>query len=109
LKINGKTDKFIERRLADKVFPAHIARRQKIPFYLPVEYFLDKPQFKRLVADTLNETAVKKRGYFEPKRVAALIDNMNRTREFVFCKQVVSLVILELWHQVFIDKAFKFE
>lgn len=109
LKINGKTDKFIERRLADKVFPAHIARREKIPFYLPVEYFLDKPQFKRLVADTLNETAVKKRGYFEPKKVAALIDNMNRTREFVFCKQVVSLVILELWHQVFIDKAFKFE
>jgi asparagine synthase (glutamine-hydrolysing) len=109
LKINGKTDKFIERKLADKVFPAHIARRQKIPFYLPVEYFLDKPQFKRLVADTLNETAVKKRGYFEPKKVAALIDNMNRTREFVFCKQVVSLVILELWHQVFIDKAFKFD
>ena len=109
LKINGKTDKFIERKLADKVFPAHIARRQKIPFYLPVEYFLDQPQFKRLVADTLNETAVKKRGYFEPKRVAALIDNMYRTREFVFCKQVVSLVILELWHQVFIDKAFKFD
>ena len=41
--------------------------------------------------------------------MAALIDNMYRTREFVFCKQVVSLVILELWHQVFIDKAFRFE
>jgi hypothetical protein len=84
------------------------AARMALP-ELPVEYFLDKPQFKRLVADTLNETAVKKRGYFEPKRVAALIDNMNRTREFVFCKQVVSLVILELWHQVFIDKAHRFE
>ena len=109
LKINGKTDKFIERKLADKVFPPHIARRQKIPFYLPVEYFLDKPQFKQLVADTLNETAVKKRGYFDPKKVTALLDNMRRTREFVYCKQVMSLVVLELWHQVFVDKAYRFE
>ncbi len=71
LKINKGTDKFIERKLADKVFPPHIARRAKIPFYLPVEYFLDKPQFKSLVADTLNEDAVKKRGYFDPTRVTA--------------------------------------
>jgi asparagine synthase (glutamine-hydrolysing) len=109
LKINGKTDKYIERKLADKVFPPHIARRQKIPFYLPVEYFLDKPQFKNLVADTLNEDAVKKRGYFDPKKVNRLLENMRTTREFVFCKQVVSLVVLELWHRVFIDKSYKFE
>ena len=109
LKINGKTDKYIERKLADKVFPPHIARRQKIPFYLPVEYFLDKPQFKNLVADTLNEDAVKKRGYFDPKKVNRLLENMRTTREFVFCKQVVSLVVLELWHRVFIDKSYKFD
>ncbi len=109
LKINGKTDKYIERKLADKVFPPHIARRPKIPFYLPVEYFLDKPQFKQLVGDTLNETAVKKRGYFDPKKVTALLDNMHRTREFVYCKQVMSLVVLELWHQVFVDRAYKFD
>ena len=36
------------------------------------------------------------------------IEAMNRTREFVYCKQVMSLVILELWHRVFIDKAWDF-
>lgn len=108
LKINGKTDKFIERKLADKIFPPHIARRTKIPFYLPVEYFLDKPQFKNLVADTLNEESVRKRGYFEPRKVTALIESMHRTREFVHCKQVVSLLVLELWHRVFIDKSITF-
>ena len=108
LKIQKGTDKYIERRLADKVFPKHIARRAKIPFYLPVEYFLDKPQFKNLVADTLNESAVKKRGYFDPKKVNELLEKMRSTREFVFCKQVVSLVILELWHRVFIDKEIRF-
>ncbi|MCP5556775.1 MAG: asparagine synthase (glutamine-hydrolyzing) [Verrucomicrobiaceae bacterium] len=108
LKIQKGTDKYIERRLADKIFPEHISRRPKIPFYLPVEYFLDKPQFKSLVADTLNETAVRKRGYFDPKQVNALLDKMRTTREFIFCKQVVSLVVLELWHRVFIDKEIRF-
>jgi asparagine synthase (glutamine-hydrolysing) len=105
LKIRGKTDKFIERRLADEVFPPHIARRNKIPFYLPVEYFLDQPQFKALVGDTLSETAVKRRGLFDPAKVKRLLENMWSTREFIYCKQVMSLVILELWHQVFVDKS----
>ncbi|HEY2573138.1 MAG TPA: asparagine synthase (glutamine-hydrolyzing) [Verrucomicrobiaceae bacterium] len=108
LKINHGTDKFIERQLADKVFPPHIARRTKIPFYLPVEYFLDQPQFKNLVKETLNPDAVKKRGYFDPKKVSALIESMHQTREFVYCKQVVSLLMLELWHRVFVDKSIRF-
>ena len=60
------------------------------------------PQFRRLVADTLNETQLKARGYFDPARVAALIQRME-TREFIYLKQIMSLVILELWHRAFID------
>ncbi len=108
LKINRWTDKVIERRLADKVFPKHIARRTKLPFYLPVEFFFEHPEFKTLVADTLNAEQLKKRGYFNPRKVAALIEAMNRTREFVYCKQVMSLVILELWHRAFVDKQYSF-
>jgi asparagine synthase (glutamine-hydrolysing) len=109
LKNNGREDKIIERRLADQVFPPHIARRRKIPFYLPVEYFLDEPQFKALVADTLNESAVKRRGYFDPQVVHRLLGQMRATREFIYCKQVVSLVILELWHRVFVDRTYRFD
>jgi asparagine synthase (glutamine-hydrolysing) len=108
LKISGRRDKVIERRLAEKIFPRRIARRTKLPFYLPVEFFFNHPEFKALVAETLNESQLRKRGYFDPKRVAALIESMNRTREFVYCKQVMSLVILELWHRVFIDRAYDF-
>jgi asparagine synthase (glutamine-hydrolysing) len=109
LKIRGKTDKYIERRLADKVFPAHIARRAKVPFYLPVEFFLEKAPFQALVRENLNEAAVRRRGYFDPKQVAALIERMQTTREFLYCKQVVSLVVLELWHRIFIDREIRFE
>ena len=109
LKINKAGDKYIERRLADKIFPRHIARRAKIPFYLPVEYFLDQPQFNTLVAECLNPAAIKKRGIFQPKRVRWLIDKMRSTREFLYCKQVMSLIILELWFRVFIDRSMGFE
>jgi asparagine synthase (glutamine-hydrolysing) len=109
MKIRGKTDKYVERRLADKVFPAHIARRKKIPFYLPVEFFLEKAPFQALVKDNLNEAAVKRRGYFDPKAVTALVEKMHATREFLYCKQVVSLVVLELWHRIFVDKEIRFE
>ena len=61
-----------------------------------------------VTADTLNAGQLKKRGYFNPKKVAALIEAMNRTREFVYCKQVMSLVILELWHRAFVDKQYFF-
>ncbi len=108
LKIRGRTDKYIERRLADKVFPEHIARRAKVPFYLPVEYFLDQPAFRELVRDNLNEAAVKRRGYFDPRQVSALVEKMHRGREFLHCKQVVSLVILELWHRIFVDREIRF-
>lgn len=109
LKIRGKTDKYIERRLADKVFPSHIARRAKVPFYLPVEFFLEKAPFQALVKDNLNEAAVKRRGYFDPRQVGALIEKMHTTREFIYCKQVVSLVVLELWHRIFVDREVRFD
>ena len=43
------------------------------------------------------------RGYFDSTYVKALLEKME-TREFVYLKQVMALVILELWHRVFIDK-----
>ena len=79
--------------------PGH---RPKIPFFLPLDFFFEHPEFKALVADTLSETQLKKRGYFDPVRVRWLIGKME-TREFVYLKQVMSLVILELWHRVFVD------
>ena len=55
----------------------------------------------------MNEERVRRRGYFDPARVKALVDGMLR-RDFVPVKQVMSLVILELWHQIFIDRELAF-
>ncbi len=103
LKNNGYRDKIIERRLAKKLLPRAVTHRKKNPFFLPMEFFFEHPQIRRLIEMTLNEDQLKKRGYFEPAYVKELLAKME-TREFVYLKQVMSLVILELWHMVFIDK-----
>ena len=47
---------------------------------------------------------VARRGYFRYAYVRCLLDSVDR-REFVAVKQLLSLVILELWHMVFVDRA----
>lgn len=102
LKNNGLRDKIIERKIAEKLLPPAVTRRKKNPFFLPMEFFFEHPQIQRLIGETLNETQIRKRGYFEPAYVKSLLEKM-QTREFVYLKQVMALVILELWHRVFID------
>ena len=102
LKNNGFRDKIIERRIAAELLPRQATQRKKNPFFLPMEFFFEHPQIKRLIAETLNEEQVRRRGYFEPAYIKNLLGKME-TREFVYLKQVMSLVILELWHRVFID------
>jgi len=102
LKNNGLRDKIIERKIAAKLLPHQVTHRKKNPFFLPMEFFFEHPQIKRLIAETLNEDQVRRRGYFDPAYIKALLGKME-TREFVYLKQVMSLVILELWHRVFID------
>ncbi|MCE7938726.1 asparagine synthase (glutamine-hydrolyzing) [bacterium] len=103
LKVRGFTDKYVERKWAERILPPENTRRSKNPFYLPMEYFHGHPAIRGLIDRTLNPDQVRRRGYFDPARVQALVDGM-ATREFLIVKQVMALVILELWHQVFIDR-----
>lgn len=103
LKLRGLEDKVVERRLAAKILPPEVVRRPKIPFFFPVEYLFQHPKVREWIRMTLNEESVRRRGYFDPAKVKALVDGMLR-HDFVPVKQVMSLVILELWHRIFIDR-----
>jgi asparagine synthase (glutamine-hydrolysing) len=103
LKATWFKDKIIERQVAAKILPKQVVNRKKQPFFFPLKYFFESPQFNELVRMTLNKTQILKRGYFNPSYIEDLLNKM-KTREFIYLKQVVSLVILELWHMVFIDQ-----
>ncbi len=103
LKIRRGVSKYILRRYAERLLPAATARRRKMPFYVPVHRYLQEPAFRDLLADTLSPRAVRARGILRPEAVAGILDRL-RTGEFMFMKQAVSLVMLELWFRMAVDR-----
>jgi asparagine synthase (glutamine-hydrolysing) len=103
MKIRRLTDKWIEREVGRRWLPPENVKRSKNPFYLPLEAFNERSELRELVRMTLDPERVRMRGYFDPTYVSWLVQQM-AGGEFLFLKQVLSLVILELWHMVFIDK-----
>ena len=98
------TNKILARRYAERCLPPPIAGRPKKAFHIPPDQYLDAPVFREFVASTLQPEHVRRRGYFDPGAVRALLEAARATREFVHVKQVLALMILEMWHQIFIDR-----
>ena len=80
LKNNGFRDKIIERKIAAKLLPRKVTQRRKNPFFLPMEFFFEHPQIRGLIAETLNEAQVRKRGYFDPAYVKSSAGKNGDTR-----------------------------
>ena len=103
LKLRHLTGKYILRRFAKDMLPFEVAQRKKMPFYVPVETYFQHTSFRELMEELLNEESVRRRGIFQPGTVAQL-RNMMHGREFMVVKQVFSLMVLELWFRIFVDR-----
>jgi asparagine synthase (glutamine-hydrolysing) len=97
-------NKILARTYARRLLPPSVAGRRKTAFHVPPESYLDAPIFRELVARTLQREHIQRRGYFDPDAVRTLIHAAQTTREFIRVKQVLALVMLELWHQIFVDR-----
>lgn len=103
LKLRGRTTKYLLRRYAARYLPPAAAGRRKMPFYVPLERFLGDSRFRDMVDDTLSERVVRERGLFRPEAVTRLRTALDHG-EFLFAKQVFSLVMLELWFRMAVDR-----
>lgn len=103
LKIRAGKSKYILRQYSRRILPKTIATRRKMPFYTPIERFFSERIFQDLIFDTLSDHAVRNRGILRPEAVQKLRQAMHR-REFIFVKQVFSLVVLELWFRMAVDR-----
>jgi asparagine synthase (glutamine-hydrolysing) len=103
LKIRRFVSKWLLRRYAERLLPKSVTSRRKMPFYVPVERYLEQPRFRELVGDALTERALRERGIFRPEAVARLRDSV-ASGEFLYSKQLLSIVILELWFRAMVDR-----
>jgi asparagine synthase (glutamine-hydrolysing) len=103
LKIRRGRTKVLLREYAARMLPHAVASRRKKPFYVPLEGYLREPAFQHMIADTLSDECVRNRRLFRPEAVRMLRESMH-AGEFVYLKQVFSLIMLELWFRMAVDR-----
>ena len=62
LKNNGSATRSSSAKSQRNCCLGKVTHRKKNPFFLPMEFFFEHPQIRRLIAETLNEYRVRKRG-----------------------------------------------
>lgn len=102
LKVRWTRNKIVLRYYLHRHLPGKAARR-KIPFYVPVDKYLRSGPLAEMIRICLSESSVERRGLFRWTEVKRLRQSAN-DGEFLYGKQLFSLLALELWFRIFIDR-----
>lgn len=103
LKLRRFTRKYILKRAVEPLLPRKVIHRKKAGFTAPLRAWLRR-DLSEMVSDLLSTERLRARGYFDPAEVHRLIDNNNTGREDN-CLKILQLLVLELWHEQFIDSS----
>ena len=102
-KLRGGQQKYILRKLADRVGVPHEALyRPKQGFALPLVHWI-RHELKDLILSVLLEPRTLQRGYFNPEGVRRLLDEHFRGHRD-HSGGIWRLLILELWHRNFLER-----
>jgi asparagine synthase (glutamine-hydrolysing) len=100
-KLKGFTLKYIWKKALSKRVPEAILKRKKTGFPVPYESWL-RNEFRDEIRAILTDQKTIERGYFQKTAVEKLI---NANNAHGACpKEIFSLVALELWHRMFLDR-----
>jgi len=82
------------------VLPAEVLQQKKAGFGAPADYWL-AGELREMVDDLLSESAIRRRGYFDPAPVRRMIDEQRRGRAD-WSLQIWQFLTFELWLRAFI-------
>ncbi|MBI4437323.1 MAG: asparagine synthase (glutamine-hydrolyzing) [Candidatus Omnitrophica bacterium] len=101
LKIHKGMNKILLRRAFRNILPSETVTRKKQAFFMPLEGKFQKT-FRELCNVYLSPERVKRRGLLNPGFIAAIFKKSARSP--LLChKQLMALLILEIWFDVFIE------
>ena len=101
-KVHGRSTKVILRRLAARRFPRAVASAPKMPFHLPLQQMLGDRRLWDFIEDNTGERRIRQRGFIRPAHVLE-VKQQARAGDFLAAKKLFALVILEVWHRIFVD------
>lgn len=105
LKTRGWTTKYLLKRLAERYVPKDVLYRRKHGFIVPTSDWL-RTDLKGVLRETLLSPQARQRSYFDHEAVKRLI-NEHQSGRSEHGQRLWSLLMLELWFQMFVDKSLK--
>ncbi len=102
-KMNSITRKVILKKAFANILPDEILHRRKMGFGVPIDHWF-RGALNEFLRDTLLSRRSIERGYFNRKYIEQLIEEHTKGRK-QWQYLLWNLLMLELWHQVFIDSA----
>jgi asparagine synthase (glutamine-hydrolysing) len=104
-KLRGRTEKWLLRRVADRLLPPHISRRRKHGFHATFARTFLGPDRPPWVDELLSPDSLKRSGYFAPSGVAKVRAMLTRPRRLLpRLSQDIGLtavIATQLWHHLF--------
>jgi asparagine synthase (glutamine-hydrolysing) len=100
-KLRGTTMKYLAKKALRKHVPAEILKRRKAGFPVPYDSWL-RTNLCSEVKDILLDPTTTGRGYFQKRTIEALIQKQQSGAGYA--KEIFALVVLELWHRIFVDE-----
>lgn len=102
-KLHGSTTKYFLRKILKGLLPDDILQRPKMGFAVPLGPWLRR-ELREMACDVLLDSTASQRGYFRPAAIRKLLDEHVAGRHD-HASRLWSLLWLELWHRMFIDKS----
>ena len=103
LKLHHLSGKYILRSYASKLLPAAVTKRKKTAVYEPVEKFFEQATFQEMMNDLLSDISIRNRGIFRVDTIAQIRKKAQQSQSG-FVKQAFSLMVLEMWFRIFVDR-----
>ena len=101
MRIRGRHKKHIVRRLLRDYLPAELIERPKQGFTAPVAYWL-RNELRGELETCLSEETIRRRGFFDSKRVSALVqEHLRATQDHA--QLLWALLVLEWWIQYHLE------
>ncbi|MCI0555210.1 MAG: asparagine synthase (glutamine-hydrolyzing) [Anaerolineae bacterium] len=100
---NGVESKYIFKKAVEPYLPHDIIYRKKMGFGVPIDHWF-RHELREMVRDILLSQRAIERGYFRRDYIEGILDrHQNESESWQYL--IWNLLMLELWHLMFIDKA----
>jgi asparagine synthase (glutamine-hydrolysing) len=102
MKLRGLVQKHLLKRIMRGVLPEPILSRKKMGFAVPIDHWL-RGELREMAYDVLLDRRALARGYFRADTLRRLLDEHSSEQAFHH-HRLWSLLMLELWHRMFVDQ-----